>query len=362
MRVLQLGPYPPPHGGVQTNLVAIRQFLKTRGDWSGVINLTRHRKPAADDVYYPRNAFETLWLLLTLRYDITHLHIGGDLSPRLLALSLVCCSIPGTKAVLTFHSGGYPASRAGRTAHPRTLRGFILRRFDAIIAVNREIAAMLQRFGVAGGRIHTICPFAAPALDSAALPDPLQRFFQSHSPVFLTVGLLEPEYDLPLQIGLMGRIRETYPGAGLVIAGSGNLEDALRRHIAGTPYSAHVMLYGDMPHPVTLRAMAECDVLLRTTLYDGDSVAVREALALGTHVIATDNGMRPAGVYLIPPRDPVALTEAIRACLAIPKNPTQTVGSKADNHSEEVYCVYRDLLPSSQSVAHTERRVETCCK
>ena len=27
MRVLQLGPYPPPHGGVQTNLVAIRAFL-----------------------------------------------------------------------------------------------------------------------------------------------------------------------------------------------------------------------------------------------------------------------------------------------------------------------------------------------
>src|SRR5437667_357439 len=87
-----------------------------------------------------RPAFEALWLLLKLRYDIIHLHIGGDLSSRLLALSLVCCSIPGTKTILTFHSGGYPASKAGRTAHPRTLRGFILRRFDAIIAVNREIA------------------------------------------------------------------------------------------------------------------------------------------------------------------------------------------------------------------------------
>jgi len=362
MRVLQLGPYPPPHGGVQTNLVAIRQFLKTRGDWSGVINLTRHRKPAADDVYYPRSAFETLWLLLKLRYEIIHLHIGGDVSPRLLALSLVCCSIPGKKAVLTFHSGGYPASKAGRTAHPRTLRGFVLRRFDAIIAVNREIAAMLQRFGVAGGRIHTICPFAAPALETAALPDRLQSFFQSHSPVFLTVGLLEPEYDLPLQIELMGRIRETFPGAGLVIAGSGSLEDALRRHIAGTPYSTDVMLYGDMPHAVTLRAMAECDVLLRTTLYDGDSVAVREALALGTPVVATDNGMRPAGIHLIPPRDPQALTGAIRACLTIPKNPTQTPGSRLDDHSEEVYGVYRDLLPTSQGVAHTGRRVESCCK
>ena len=28
MIILQMGPYPPPHGGVQTNLVAIRRYLE----------------------------------------------------------------------------------------------------------------------------------------------------------------------------------------------------------------------------------------------------------------------------------------------------------------------------------------------
>ena len=28
MTVLQLGPVPPPHGGVQTNLIAIREHLR----------------------------------------------------------------------------------------------------------------------------------------------------------------------------------------------------------------------------------------------------------------------------------------------------------------------------------------------
>ena len=69
----------------------------------------------------------------------------------------------------------------------------------------------------------------------------------------------------------------------------------------------HVLLYGDMPHAVTLRAMLECDMLLRTTLYDGDSVSVREALYIGTPVIATDNGMRPPGVHLIPRIGPGAI-------------------------------------------------------
>src|SRR5438105_8526009 len=39
----------------------------------------------------------------------------------------------------------------------------------------------------------------------------------------------------------------------------------------------------------SLRAIADADVLLRTTLYDGDAISVREALYLGTPVVATDN-------------------------------------------------------------------------
>ena len=55
MVVLQLGPYPPPHGGVQTNLVAIRDYLRSRGMAAPVINLTRHRRRDSDDVYYPQS-------------------------------------------------------------------------------------------------------------------------------------------------------------------------------------------------------------------------------------------------------------------------------------------------------------------
>jgi len=43
MRVLQLGPYPPPHGGVQSNLVAIRpglyqELAKKRGKGGEIID------------------------------------------------------------------------------------------------------------------------------------------------------------------------------------------------------------------------------------------------------------------------------------------------------------------------------------
>jgi glycosyltransferase involved in cell wall biosynthesis len=344
MKVVQLGPYPPPHGGVQTNLVAIRQYLRRHGHTCDAINLTRFRRADADGVYYPVGAAALMRLLWRLPADIVHLHFGGDLTPRLLGLALFCTLLPGRKTVLTFHSGGYPGSPAGRTAAPATLRGFVLRRLDGLIGVNPEIAALFARFGARRERIRTILPFAVEPPDrSLPLPALLAAFLSAHSPALLTVGLLEPEYDLAMQIDALAGILARYPRAGLLIVGAGSLEEALRARIASTPYGDHVLLYGDMPHAVTLRATLECDLLLRTTLYDGDSVSVREALYIGTPVIATDNGMRPEGVHLIPPSDAGRLRDAV--CELLSGERTRRVpGGDGQENIRAVVQFYEELL------------------
>jgi len=344
MKVLQLGPYPPPHGGVQTNLVAIREYLLAHGDECLAINLTRFRHADADGVFYPRSAAALAALLLRLQADIIHLHFGGDLTPRLLALAGFASLLPGRKVVLTFHSGGYPSSVAGQTAGPWTLRGLILRRLHGVIAVNAEIAALFRKFGVPLGRIRTILPFAVKMPDRAMpLPEAVRSFVAAHQPVLLTVGLLEPEYDLPLQIDGMEDVLGRFPQAGLLIVGAGSLEGELRQRIAAKPYAEHVLLHGDMPHATTLRVMIECRALLRTTLYDGDSVAVREALCLGTPVIASDNGMRPPGVRLIPAADRERLCDAIFATLDEGDRPPTIAGDGQEN-IRQVVEFYEALL------------------
>jgi len=317
MRVLQLGPFPPPHGGIQTNLAAIRNFLLARQIPCAVINITGDRKHSADAIYYPKSALGVLALLIRLRYDIIHLHIGGMLKTRLVGLGFVCCSMPRCKAVLTFHSGGYPSSPEGRSAQAHSLTGFFFRRFDAVIAVNGEILEFLRKMKLKPERMKLIPPYSFPKEESREpLTRSLQTFFSAHHPVLLTVGLLEPEYDLCFQIEALGRIREKETKAGLVIIGSGSLEEELRSRIAETSYREHILLCGDVPHPVTMEAISRCDVMLRTTKYDGDAVSVREALHLGTPVIATDNGMRPAGVRLLSATTSEVLSDAIQETLA----------------------------------------------
>jgi glycosyltransferase involved in cell wall biosynthesis len=348
-----MGPYPPPHGGVQTNLVAIRQYLRDRSIACAVINTTRHRKPEADEIYYPKSPLQVVRLLARLRYDIVHLHLGGTVPMRVLGLAMLCCMMPRTRAVLTFHSGGYPESEEGRTARPRTLRGYVFRKFDRIIGVNQELVALFGRFGVSRERLRLIQPHAHSVQTMAdALSPDLQRFFDSHDRVLTTVGLLEPEYDLSLQIEAVGRVRERFPNAGLVIIGSGSLEQDLRKQIESKPYRDHILLCGDVPHAVTLRAIAESDLFLRTTLYDGDSVSVREALHTRTPVIATDNCMRPAGVRLIPASNVAALGEAIERQLSHGDQPRRRSHERArdkeasekEENLEAVLNIYRELM------------------
>lgn len=350
MRVLQLGPYPPPHGGVQTNLVAIRRYLLKRQIPCSVICIVRATPAGEEDVYYPRTAPQLLRLLFRLQYDIVHFHFGGNLSPRVLCIAAVCCLMPWAKSVMTFHSGGYPSSKQGQSAHRWTLRAFVLRRLGRIIAVNQEILDFLLRLGVRPDRARLIPPhsFASRGtVEDESLPSQLASFFRDHRPVIISVGLLEPEYDLGIQIDSMRYIHIRFPQAGLIIVGSGSLEPQLRARIASKDYAADILLCGDVPHNTALEAIRKSNVMIRTTLYDGDAVSVREALHLGTPVIATDNGMRPKGVRLMPPSNTEALCRALEQTLEEPRPSIAEPPESDEQNLEAVLGLYRELLSPS---------------
>jgi glycogen synthase len=347
MRVLLIGPYPPPQGGIQTNLVSIRRFLLEREIPCQVINLTRYRQKDHDGIYFPSNGLEVFLLLARLPFTIVHVHIGGNLTPRLLLLALACTLLPNAKTVLTLHSGGYPSSEEGRASHRRTFRAFVFRRIHRLIAVNEQLRRLfVEQFGVAAERVHLILPHSLPAgIPNVALPDEVEQFFSSHQPVFLSMGWLEPEYDYSLQIRALGLVRQSYPRAGLLILGEGRLRPQLEQEIAAASCPEDVLLAGDLPHEIALAAMARPDLFLRTTHYDGDSISVREALHFGTPVIASDTGLRPDGVRLVPMRDEEALVGAILAQLKEHKPPRRAPEAHEENIAA-IHHLYENLSES----------------
>lgn len=356
MRVLQLGPFPPPNGGVQTNLKAIHDLLGNRGHNSAVIAITRtSQTEGVPNVYKPPSIFALLKLLLTLKFDIVHFHIGGNLNFRLTMLMFFCGILPNCKSVVTFHSGGYAAD-AVRFAKFLSLRGFAFRSLDFVIGVNAQMLEMFRRFGVKKQKMRLILPFVLQtSKPNLEIPEKLQHFTEKHQPFLLTVGLLEKEYALSLQIEALERILAKFPNAGLMILGSGNLEKELRELIASKKYSENIYLTGDVEREITIHLIEKAKILLRPTYFDGDAISVREALFLQTPVIATDNGMRPGGVNLIPaPPQVETLVEKVCEVLIQRVEQKSTENVNGWENIEAVLNVYEELT-QKQNARKTQK-------
>ena len=319
LHVLQLGPYPPPDGGISRNILAIRDELIYTGHRCSIVATSRSSTVIDElDVYHPHSPVALIGLLRKLKFDVLHLHIGGDVTTRVLGLALVCSIFGRRRSVLTVHSGGFAVSGAAKAARPGAFAGRVFRRFSRIVAVNEKLADVFRRFGAT--RVVVIPPHALKRPDpSVAVPSELAAFCKSHTPLLLAVGGLEKEYDPLLQIAAMKEIIFELPNAGLMIVGGGSMKGEVETAVTASGCADAIMLAGNVEHAVTLQLMNDADIVLRTTLFDGDAISVREALFLGTPVIATDTGDRPEGVHLIEIGDKDGLVRNVREIAMLPK-------------------------------------------
>ncbi len=345
MHILQVGPYPPPEGGVSRNMLAIRDELFAGGHMCSIVASARSSRVTDEpDVYHPKSAFSLIRLIVKLKFDILHLHLGGDVTPRVLALAFGCAVLGRGRSVVTLHSGAYPQTKKGRCARRLSLRGFIFRRFARIVAVNDALTDVFLRYGVAAVRIKRILPFSLRQPDDdIAVPENLREFCMRHDPLLLAVGGLEKDYDPMFQIAAMRDILEEFPNAGLMIVGDGSMRVDVQKSAATSGYAENIYIAGNVEHAVTLHLIAGADILLRTTLFDGDAISVREALFLGTPVIATDNGMRPDGVRLIGIGDKDALVREI-CSLAENKTSVVTAADSGKSNIAAIIDLYEELL------------------
>jgi glycosyltransferase involved in cell wall biosynthesis len=109
-----------------------------------------------------------------------------------------------------------------------------------------------------------------------------------------------------------------------------------------------VKLCGDVSHQDFLQLLERSAAFLRPTLYDGDSLSVREAIALGLPVVATATDFRPAGTVQYQRDEPGDLTAKMLQVLQS-RSPARHEITQAqrreerDENFEQVYGVYREV-------------------
>lgn len=332
--VILIGPQPPPSGGVASHMDDLARALRAEGERAEVIGLGGlHGSRAA-------SAARLAGGLGRARLDgaLVHLHTNGH-NPGSWRLATAVALAVGGRAFLTLHSGlAPPFVRAHHRACRRTAAAF-----RGVVCVSAPIAEALLEAGIAAESV-----LVAPAFSPSALPLPLApagmaALSRRCDPLVVAALARGPEYGTTVLLDGFALLSAALPRAGLALVGPGVRDISTSARIEALGLRGRVHQLGDLSRAEALGAIAAADLFVRPTLVDGDAISVREALALGRRVVASDAAPRPAGVLTFASGRPDALAAAVLAALAEPRPaPPSTV-----DHLAPVLTLYRTAWRTS---------------
>jgi glycosyltransferase involved in cell wall biosynthesis len=106
--------------------------------------------------------------------------------------------------------------------------------------------------------------------------------------VILSNRNLLPIYNVSLFIRAIPKILKEEPMTKFVIAGNGLEKPKLEQEVENFNLSASVRFLGQVPHKEMPNLLAQTDIYISTSLFDGTSVSLLEAMASGAFPIVTD--------------------------------------------------------------------------
>jgi glycogen synthase len=357
-KVLLIGPYPPPYGGNAIQMCAWLRCLVELGSYEcRVLNIGESRRQQIDgciSVYGLIDLIRKLWGFAQKGY-IIHLHTNGhNVKSWLITLACIASGMPhGRKTVIAFGSGDAP-QYVREAWLIRPLIKLCLCLAGWFICMNESMRMALIQAGAPPDRVSVVHGFfGVNSTGTVELPATLSAYVASHYPLLgATVyvpesGVLYPEYGIELLVKAIGELRTTYPRIGTIIVGP--TEDARKQINELKSDDQSIMFTGPLPHELAQAAIKRLTVFIRPTYTDGDSISVREALALKVPVVASDTDYRPEGVTIFKKGD---LGDLLVKVSEVMRNPRTAVVPAKDVPKSQVPSIDA-LLEIYRNVAMT---------
>ncbi|MCX5800463.1 MAG: glycosyltransferase [Candidatus Eisenbacteria bacterium] len=356
MKVTLMGHYPPPYGGVAALMKQMEAALSAKGCRVSIFNLGSGRPVGKNVVNFSTNNralefFQLSRYVVLSDTDVFHYLSASYRSFWLGAVCIVLARLGSHKIVISFVGGAFKDFVDGLNPVAKGVAKAALNLAHAVVACNSEIEEVLTML-LPRKHILTLSNCFPPlAASSPNLPQTVENFVSSHSPVVCSTGAASTEYGLKSALEAVAMLRKDYPRIGLVLVltryGEAPYERELFAAIESLKLGEHVIVEREVPDFISL--LKRSDVLLRTALVDGDSVSVREGLFLGLPTVASDTPFRPGGVILFRKGDSVDMAQKLGQALKTEKGRSASVGGvqrESDENVERLLGAYRATLGS----------------
>ncbi len=242
--------------------------------------------------------------------DILHIQRTWPLSDRYSAIAARRAGVP--RLVTTEHVRFEECGLRDRLARR------VLSRWDgAIVCVSEAVRESLLRFWKVSPSKLTVIPNGIDTglFDGAGMADAKGRFFPDSCPFRIgAIGRLEEQKNFSCLLRAMPAILEREKGAALVIAGKGTLRAGLEDEARALGIEKSVTFAGSIPDAAPF--LAELDLFVLPSLWEGLPLTILEAMAAGAPIVATAIDGTVEAVrhgeegILVPPGDVESLAEA----------------------------------------------------
>lgn len=345
-RVMLAGHHPPPFGGESVHVKQLAHFLREKGLDVEIFNLQRRALPSSE-YRHVTGRLTLLYMLVRLpqRSMIFHLHVTAKAwqSWVWILVAGLAARLKRAPMILTVHSGLMPPYvRQFGKCRAATAR-WSLRSFTRIVCVNQEIARTMKDLGVDEARLRVIPAFlGVPEPKELATPD--KRALRRLQPLLVVVagGDPDPELGPAIVVHVLRELRETFPRLGAVLIGwgIGPKIAPLIRHLGLTDYA---ICLGEVSHDRCLALLKHGDVVVRSTFADGDAITVREALAFGVPVVASDVTLRPEGTIVFRTGDAADLQRKLLEVLSRRERQDKADEGRACPSAEQLWRLYCEV-------------------
>jgi len=231
--------------------------------------------------YYLTGFFFTLYALIKHRCQIIHAHWAIPTG----LIGVWVAFLLRKPLLITIHGSDFRMAM-DQSSLLRKIFLYVCRKANHLHCVSEWMKRELENLGISGEKMSAF-PMGIEA-NFLNKRSEGEKAFATRPITILSNRNLLPIYNVSLFIRAMPIILREESKVKFIIAGDGPEREALEREVRNLNMVEYVQFLGRIPHEAMPNVLFQTDIYVSTSLHDGTSVSLLEALASGAFPVVTD--------------------------------------------------------------------------